>query len=187
MSDSLSIISLVSSAVITPTVVAGYALYRQRLEQLTAAEGELRDVLDNAAEKLEAVLVANEQVDTLWRSGVGPDDETAKKARSERTQAIFSARTARDRIAMRVPTDTDVYTTYSDGLRAADAYAKSLRGFLKGEAFDEADEINQLRTALMGAQFDFMSAVRARVGVHRYYRWPSPLWPSLPLPPGRTS
>lgn len=185
MSSTLAIISLACSALVAPTVVAGYALYRQQLERQTEVENELRAVLDNAAEKLEAVLLANEQLDTLWRSGVAPDEETGQRARSERTRAILSARVARDRIAIRIPAETLVYKTFDEGLNAADAYAKLLRGFLRREACD-AGALAQTRDTLVAAQLSFTSAARDQVGVHRSYRWPSPLWPTLPLPPGRT-
>jgi hypothetical protein len=182
VSTTLQIISVI----VSPSVVAGYALYRQQLERTTAAENELRAVLDGAAEKLEAVVVLNEQLEVLWRREADPNGEPARDLRDKRTQAVFSARVARDKIAIRIPAETQTYARYESGLKAADDYARGLRGFLTGDAYD-SETVGRLKRALADAQLEFMEAARNQVGVQRHYRWPSPLWPTLPLPRGRTN
>jgi hypothetical protein len=174
--------SIIVPGVVTPTVVALFAFSQQRAQRQQAATDELRLVVDAAAEALSTATQALLDLTILWQRG----RRLTIRETGPTTQALRELRFATDRLVIRVGASARVAETHQRATSAAwDYWRLVTQAMAAREEFDR-DGFNRVNDALKDRRLEFLEAARALVGYH-LARLPSPLYPALPLPPGRTS
>jgi len=174
--------SIIVPGVVTPTVVALFAFSQQRAQRRQAATDELRVVVDAAAESLSTAAEALLDLTILWHRGRTLTLRDVVPTR----QALHELRFATDRLTIRVGASAHVAETHQRAAAAAwDYWNVVTHAMTAHEAFDRV-RFNRVNDALKDRRSEFLEAARALVG-HDLAGLPSPLYPALPLPAGRTS
>lgn len=183
MGEAVAIVSVVVSGVITPCLVAGYALRQQRQQQLETRRSELRDTIDFAAKEAGAAFRRLEDLEQAWSEGEdrASNDSLAKiNASNELRQGT---RWAYQRLRIRLGDNdpTHVIASYETWLLSLGQYSGVIQGFEDGEKFQaRKEETERAKRDLKSALDKFLNACFELVGSKP--QAPSPLWPSLPLP-----
>jgi hypothetical protein len=163
----------IASLILTPTIVAAYALYQQRREHDHEWEQELRSVLDDAARQ---ATLAKSAVDNLHRlrveEGATATDEAWTDAKDHLTEMIEGPRHAEDRIAIRLGVESEVAEKYSYLLGRLDEYRRNAIRVVEGEPRpDDPIAIPFLRREVEAAQREFFDAALDRVGLSAERWW----------------
>jgi hypothetical protein len=160
----------VVAATVTPTVVAGYALYQQRQEHEHEKEAELRVVLDAAAEKANRARRAMENFATRYAEQSAKEaeeiyDEAMRNTHEQARATVEATRLARDQLAIRLGGRSPVLSAYTEFLRSITALQTFLRqGTRSGRQYD-LDAFEELHNDVKERQRGYIEAAHRRVGI----------------------
>jgi hypothetical protein len=116
----VAITGIVVSGVVGPALGAWWSRSRQQADHAVELDREIRRVLDEGAAAVGATKRAFESLWALQRNGVSPDAEPARNCVFEWRQELAAARTAGDRIAIRLGEEHEVSRAYSACIAALD-------------------------------------------------------------------
>jgi hypothetical protein len=181
MSDAVTIAGVVVSGLVTPGIVAAYALHAQRQQHLQARRDELRTVLDYAAEQANAARRRVEFIHRAWKDGADPNTPEIQERINEWRDFLEGPRHAVDRLTIRIVGNdpTHIIAHYMDFLTALDHYRRVVERYADGEPYDPR-AVTMARTTTLTERQRFLRAAFERVGLKPQEM--SPLYPAMPLP-----
>jgi hypothetical protein len=154
------------SVILTPTLVAGFALFQQWRQHEHEKEYELRSVLEDAAHQATRAKWATDNLHNVRQDGATAIDEARKAAKEFWASRIEGPRHAEDRIAIRVGVGSPLHKAYSTVLGQLDEYRRNAIRLVEGKARpDDPISTAFLRQSVEGAQAKFFEAARERVGL----------------------
>ncbi len=125
VADPIIIASIVGSALVAPSVVAAYALFRQRAEFGETRRRELCELLEQGAQVITQALRAHEDMPWEWSVGVVPPQDRAVEIVAARRATIERVRHVEDRLLIRLPEDHSVVSAFDAATGALDAFKRS--------------------------------------------------------------
>jgi hypothetical protein len=157
VADAVAIVSVVSSGAVTPTIVALYALQRQRRDHARDwRDARLAIVEEGTAALLSARrMLADEYA--LWRTGVPQTDELARNADQAVRETREGVWVAASRVGIRFGLDSDITLRYGDASSALTELNAAVRPYRRSATHDEA------------AHRKYLDAFRAARKAHRQF------------------
>lgn len=175
----------IASLIATPTIVAAYSYFQKRYEMQRSERAELRTTLDSAASELATAQRIGERYDNIWLVGAAARAEF-ERVEHDHELLLPLVRAAGDRIAIRAGRSSDVFSMFECAGNRVNAYWDRGRQGCENEESYDADEAERLRQAVVDGRQRFLDAAVVAAGFGERGA-PSPLYPSLALPPGRDS
>jgi hypothetical protein len=167
-SNSVTIVSVLTSGVITPSIVAGYALRaRSRDERLAAHERQLallEDALNNVSRERRLLYVGY----SIWRHGTDPMDPKTLDNDEAVTEAVEAVWISENHLRIRFGEAAPVTTVYGALVDTLDVLMKvyNRHGDSAGNPpgpVDQRDWIDA-NNAVVRAQKHFVTSVRDETG-----------------------
>ena len=160
--DAIPIISVI----LTPTLVAGFALFQQWRQHEHEKEYELRTALEDAAHQATIGKWAVDKMAQARQEGATAADPAWTEAKGFLDARIEGPRHAEDRIAIRVGVGSELHEAYSTVLGRLDEYRRNVLRLVEGESRpDDPIATPFLRQSVEEAQAEFFEAARERVGL----------------------
>lgn len=154
----------IASLILTPTIVAAYAFAQRRWEHRNEERRELRQVVDDAARELNRATRGVEMLHNHYKDGAKPSDQAWVDSRAAFRSLLENTRTARDRLAIRLGMDSEVFRAYKAALEALDAYRVKLTDSVKNAVPYASGRVEAARQPLVQAHVDFLEAAQRRAG-----------------------
>jgi hypothetical protein len=180
MAEAVAIVSVVVSGLVTPGIVAAYALTQQRQQQFETRRDELRDAIDFAAKQAGAAYRRIEDLEQAWEEGAALGTEELKAKIAASTRRREGTRWAWDRLRIRVG-DTDpsaLVAAYAAWAEALGRYSGVIEGIEERKSYEaHVAEIEAAKADARMARNTFMKASFEAVGLKPDSRDLSALYP----------
>jgi len=159
------VIGIIGSTLVTPSVVAFYALSRQRAEFRETRRRELRDLLDEGARAITQALRAHEDMPWEWSIGVMPPEDRAVEIVAARRATIERARHVKDRLLIRLPEDHPVVSAFEEATVALDGFKPINRAYeQRRDWMPHREAFYTARQTVLDARRGYLAAARAIEG-----------------------
>lgn len=174
--------AVIVPSVVTPSVVAGYALFQERFKTRQADRSELRIVLDDCAQELATCISYCAQTFNSWTGGTSSSSAGSEQLYEDAGGAIFGLRVKTARIALRIGTDAATTTAFVEVATELVGLWEWLHDYWSDVPAPDEEEFLERAKEVARLQRRYLVEAQALVGL-KSPGPPSPLWPSLPLPP----